>query len=854
MEDNVLKLKLSLEEKTPTLLLGAGFSSGGINNQGEKLPLGKELVDAIYTNMFIENPTNNKTIEEDREGAYIYKERNDLKGLCGLLRDEGRLKERDDYLTAIFSGSSIDSNSKIFNITKYQWNKIFTLNIDDLLEYVYDVREISYKVWNQDNDDRRNNSRDTLIIKLHGCVNNRDGGYVFDNQEYYDFMNEDNCFLRDFGDAYSKGDMIFLGTEFQEDDLKSIISKYSSKGYDSSGNSYFFISPVISDVGLKRQIIEKDNFYWIKWTNEDFFSFLNKEVIIEKDIKDVLKERGLISIDELFKEKKQNFESRLYTGYESEYNDFFNDWDFVHPGLKNFEARICNHKNNLVATIIGKSYVGKSCAAKRVLVDLREKGYLTYQFNMRSSEYMQLFVDYLKRLPINTCVVVLFEEAAFYYSLIYKYLIKGCPDNIKHLIILSSETNVNYYAKKDLLKDSGCIEIYKIDETISYAFAEEIYEKLEEKQWLSKPEISGSTEYEVKKYARTINDIIDFLYNLSHGHGFEAHYSDLFLGIEKDINYHYLQALAIIEILGIDSIPIRMLPTLLKNERNKFNYFAFVNKFDEFLVISENRIKVRCLRLLQNTIIGTENELDIKEILTEVVRQTAGQFNEGDINEWSEIFQKSLTVKRLLKENILSASAIRQLLNEVERYGKKYSFYWIQRGIAAQKERDFDLADHYFNEGIRIRPNSYQAHHAMAKNLMERAIQQVEAGDSSYAPYYMDEGMKEMRDIIENPAYSRGYKYSLHALIDMSIKYFDIINKRIEADMIGYMKEKILGLPRNKIDSYIVNAISKYINYCQKHNYIQYSALIISKHYDKLISDMNTTEEDYLTENLDWEN
>ncbi len=91
---------------------------------------------------------------------------------------------------------------------------------------------------------------------MHGCVNNKDNGYIFDEQEYIDFWNEDNCFLRDFGDAYSKGDMIFIGTEFQEEDLKTIISKYSAKGFDSSGNNYFFIAPNINDVRLKRQILK----------------------------------------------------------------------------------------------------------------------------------------------------------------------------------------------------------------------------------------------------------------------------------------------------------------------------------------------------------------------------------------------------------------------------------------------------------------------------------------------------------------------------------------------------------------------------------------------------------------------
>ena len=840
MEESKSKLKLSLKEKTPTLLLGAGFSVGGVNEKGDKLPLGRELVELLYTKMFVEDLPSQEFMDEDQEGAKRYKENNDLKGLCGLLRDEGRVEERNEYLTQIFMGASINKDSKIFNITNYKWNKIFTLNIDCLLEYIFQQKSIPYKVWNQDNDDRRNSKSDTLIIKLHGCVNNKDNGYIFDEQEYIDFWNEDNCFLRDFGDAYSKGDMIFLGTEFQEEDLKTIISKYSSKGYDFSGNNYFFIAPYISDVRLKRQISSKDNYYWIKWTTEDFFDFLNNEITVKKEIRDDLKERGLIILDELYKEKKQDFESRLYTGYESVYNDFFNNWDFIHPGLIDFEKRISNRKKNLVAAIVGKSYVGKSCAAKRILVDLRAMGYLAFQFSMRSSEYMQRFIDYMEQLPQDTRVVVLFEEASFYYPLIYHFLLSRCPDNIDHFIVLTSDTYANYYAKKDILKDSNCVEIFKLDERISWTYAGEIYAKLKSTQWLHRPQIYDN-EYSLKKYACDTNDIIDFLYNLSHGHGFETHYTDMFSLIEKDVNYYYLQALAILEVLGLNSIPVRIFSTLLKNERTKFDYRVFVNKFEEILVVEQNRIKVRCLRLIQNTVIHGTSEEDIKDILSEVVRQTAGQFNEGDINEWTEIFQRALTVKRILREKLLSISTIRELLNAVEKYGKKYSFFWIQRGIAAQKDEDFDLADHYFREGVRIRPNSYQAQHAMAKNLMERAIEQIENGYDSYASYYMNEGLNDIRSIIDKPAYSRGYKY------------YDTIGKKIDRDDIEYIKDRILELPKNELDSYIISAIEQYIVYCQKYNYKKCSEAIIEKHYDKMVNVLSVTEDDYLIENLDWE-
>lgn len=244
---------------------------------------------------------------------------------------------------------------------------------------------------------------------------------------------------------------------------------------------------------------------------------------------------------------------------------------------------------------------------------------------------------------------------------------------------------------------------------------------------------------------------------------------------------------------------------------------------------------------------------EIKEILCEIVRQTQGQFNEGDVNEWSEIFQKALTVKRILREKLLSLKLIRQLLNEVEKYSERYSFYWIQRGIAAQKDLEFDLADHYFREGIKIRPNSYQAHHAMAKNLMERAVEQAEKGDFSYAPHYMDEGLKEMRNIIDSPAYSRGYKYSLHAFIDMSIKYSGITNTDICDDDMLYIQEKVMSLPKNEIDTFITGGIKKYIQYCQEKVCENYCQPIIAKHYDCIPNIQRATEEDYMVENLDWE-
>lgn len=50
----------------------------------------------------------------------------------------------------------------------------------------------------------------------------------------------------------------------------------------------------------------------------------------------------MTSIDDLYKERMSSYESKLFAGYESRYDDFFDDWDIIHPGLVQFEDRIIN--------------------------------------------------------------------------------------------------------------------------------------------------------------------------------------------------------------------------------------------------------------------------------------------------------------------------------------------------------------------------------------------------------------------------------------------------------------------------------------------------------------------------------
>ena len=67
-------------------------------------------------------------------------------------------------------------------------------------------------------------------------------------------------------------------------------------------------------------------------------------------------------------------------------------------------------------------------------------------------------------------------------------------------------------------------------------------------------------------------------------------------------------------------MPVRILPSLIKSERNNFNFKIFKSEFDEILLISDHRIKIRCFRLIQKAIVSNVNEKDIQDILGEIVR------------------------------------------------------------------------------------------------------------------------------------------------------------------------------------------------------------------------------------------
>lgn len=72
-----------------------------------------------------------------------------------------------------------------------------------------------------------------------------------------------------------------------------------------------------------------------------------------------MKERGMIFIDEDNNKGNQYYQSDIYTGAESRYADFWQNWDIIYPESINWLSDIKNRQTILSLIFLGNLMLAK---------------------------------------------------------------------------------------------------------------------------------------------------------------------------------------------------------------------------------------------------------------------------------------------------------------------------------------------------------------------------------------------------------------------------------------------------------------------------------------------------------------
>ena len=837
MNENEKKqvLKDVLLNHHPILFLGAGFSRESKNDLGS-IPMGTKLKQEIFEN-FIKG---NVSSEEEKEI-----EDYNLQDVCQCVDTNlKKKKELREYLIRRFS--NVEPQGFHMFLSKYPWEKIYTVNIDDLVEHIYSKNKIDIVV--QNTGKQKNTKNKMQYIKLHGCVNEPDEPFVFSKTEYTNLISSRvNFKLNELVSDIQKKYFIFVGASLDEPDIEYYITKYENAGYFRGGKLYF-IDPNPS-VKLKGRVADLDGII-IEWTAEQFLRFIDE---IKYNPDELQKQKVMLNYSGIFRcediinsiSKETIYESRLYEGYNSNWKDIVDGWLFENPALGEIKGKIEKIKyigfSSFCFSIYGDAFSGKDCILKQLGYYLYNSGYEVLEYRGKNLN-INLLINYVKCCNQKK-FVLLIENASYYYKIIEKLLHINL--NEKTLLIITTSRNYNHIKKRYYLEGNP-FEEYKIENKITLDYAKKIYDKLEEKGYLG--DLSLSKEKGIPKIVKK-NTLINLFTALTYGNGFKKRLSKTVKQIllsDEQIRKMY------IELSIFDKVDLPYYPSELLTDKYTINFNIFSSNpktltDNQKIIVDFIRIDKEGIALKNTMLINSIwKELSKKEIcqsILTILRDISPYVSEQDDNYWRIIFESLLKEDRLEKKFRIKVTDILELYYGVKEEYKTISYYWLQVGIAEQRKNDFAKAHNHLNMAKSIRPRSYQIQHAIARNYLRHACFE---NDITIAKALFDEGESHMKELINSKENykNKARNFSIHCYVFEKLRFirkkdFPITND--ELIEIKYLIDRII----NEKDINIDGLISNYIQLLKQKDKIGLLHMQPGDRYYQILNKKNDIVEDY---------
>lgn len=779
------------------LFVGSGFSSDNTNGIGEKIPLASELSTTIQTASGIPNDQFDSNL--------------DLQAISEYFIEQKGKKELVDILKKTFTVySSLEWQN---DITAFNWKRIYTSNYDNVIEIASNVAHkhrpaisISSK-----EETQATNIKDG-VVHLNGFIDditedNLDNSTKLTSSSYTDTNFLDSSWKTEFDiDLEHSKAVFFIGFSLNYDlDLKRIIAsnkEYKKKIFFINGDKLNVVSKsslskfgnVTSLTGqdFSRLLVSAKNNYIPK---EDYkirtFSFkkssfnVTKEKITDKDVLTILSS-GQIN------------ENKLYSANnESSYT------------VKRYflENAIDIIKNKKVLMVDGKLGNGKSIFLKSLECRLTFDGYQVYSFNGNPNDILD---DMEKIKRIKETVIIIIDD---YYSIKseFKYFTKLSDKNFK--FIISSRTSIN---NNNIYNDFVAKTRFNEDEIININVDEVDNEEIEDTvNLLSNHNLWGKKSSYSRKQKKNI------VKKISKG-GFknialETVKSNNIISklntiyIDLPIKAKNLVMVLLINNLIKSNLTIPQMRTLTGTIDLPKNIFDNPN-LKEFIDIENNNIIIKS-SIASNELLKTEKNKKIIIDLMIVLLKTADKI---DAKKTYEYLKKALVSFSNFKL-IMSGVRDEDLNNfagyyydEIKniKFTKENPFFWLQYGIQKLNEKDYELANIFFDNALGHADKKgfsdfYQINAQKARGIVENTISKNLEVSQSYVEF--EKAHNLLVSDLEKTTNRKEYQLSQGKLYELYYdKYYNSleINQRFDfknkTKVFNNYLEKYLILFQNK--------------------------------------------------------
>ncbi|MBL7777644.1 MAG: SIR2 family protein [Chitinophagales bacterium] len=765
MEETITKLKQLLEDlnEIPILFTGAGFSYGATLNNGDPIPLGNKLKEVIIDDFI-------KATGKMREDLLAAS----LSAVSSFAQTQNGIGAFNDFICDLLK--HVKPTKSHDNLVKYNWQKIYTTNVDDVLETIYTKAEKQYIAHNSKHANYIKDKSRVEYIKLHGCVLNKSEGFVFSSEDYVSAIKSDDWRFSSLRTDFGHSAFIFVGYSLGDINIDYFITMYNQSKNPSNKKKLFFIDP--SDNTLLISKINSIGGIHIKWDTNEFLNFLATDVRVAypqaQKVLSSAQSVGFININTLFAgiaKETSPYNSKLYWGEDASWKDIFHNWDFALPSLENVLDTFLDswdkpNKTVAVFSIYGKPFTGKSSFIKRIGASLISKGYVVYEFEGLNNLDISRFVDliYLEHKRGVRDIALLVDHASQYYYPIRDLAKRGLPDI--NLLIVTSERTQKHKKQKAQLLDCFFQE-FEIPEDITRPFAINIWNALNSKGLLGS--LKGKLLDDAVDKILSHRNCINFLWSLFHGENFRTKLindvSRIFSGNtsnERDL----LLSMVILEELGIDRFPRELAGFMFKTNADNI-----IPQIDDFVRVDHSGNLSLRMNFVNDAILALVTKEEKKECIKQILIDISAHVIPDDHSYWNELDAALSRTWILNKQLGIGLELGLQMLHSIQSYRTNNYNYWLLLGLAEKKLNRFDLAINHLQQANSLKVGRYMVEHALASTILMKAVKDGGVTNESAKELYKV-GKNEMLAVLRKHKSLDVQLRCIGSLVQLSIQFF----------------------------------------------------------------------------------
>ena len=683
------------------LLLGAGSSVDAIGGNGNPLPTGQGLVDALITRFGIDTGGDTLSL------AQVYR----------YVQIEHRA-DTDEFLRKWFT-NCIPSWQPI--LAEFNWKRVWTLNIDDIIENSYrqSGRPFESLAWNE-----RFSTGDTKsghqIIHLHGMAQHIDdgkadhGAMVFSLAEYAHELANPRTWHKVFHDEFASEPFLVIGAQLTEEvDLAAILDRGSS-ARASTGFPSVVVLPSVSPV--RRAQLENAGFVIVESDGESFSRQLlaqYRRAISGPGAATGGNSPGIMKFRQQFIDLRNYAPHGLnaedfYSGYQPTWKSIRSEDDAMLEKTKQASKAIVDlatseHIYQKIVLITGNPGSGKSTALLRTASELIRGGTLPMLF--RADEYMDVeaTVEWLKAFPRT---VLLLDDFAD-HSITLQNLAENCRDEGVRMLLVVADRSARHPMIRDLIEE----RYLNFSEALWYGKLsdddiESVIKKLHERGRLGRITRWGFEEQ--RRYFAEVSErsLFEAMADLESGLGFRRRISRLYQDLPTD-NLKSLYAAACM--CYDQSIPLPAgIGASFAGVAPKDLVDLMNSECRGILVLTRNGIRPPhrvtaslALRTLPSKV-REEVSLNLAKVLSPHIDRRSMR---SGTREYRIV--RHLMHHETVRRNCVDVDAARNWYETVRKYYDWNGRYWDQRALFESAQGEHETARSYAERSILVHRHSF---------------------------------------------------------------------------------------------------------------------------------------------------